>query len=77
MAGGRRPGAYPRGRSWDVRPPRTLSSMMTALAVELDGVERLRVTDASAAAIGAAGYAGLWTYSAGVSFDDLVLRSLP
>ncbi len=47
------------------------------VVAEIDGVERLRAVDSSAAAVTVAGHAGLWTYNAGVRFDDFVLRSIP
>ena len=46
------------------------------LTVELNGVQILTVTDASAAALTGAGYAGLETSNAGVVFDDFALTAL-
>jgi hypothetical protein len=43
------------------------------LTVALNGVQKLSASDASAQALTAAGFAGLWTGSAGVVFDDFVL----
>ncbi len=46
-----------------------------SLVAWVDGVPRLAATDASASAHGAAGLAGLWTYTAGVRFDDFTVRT--
>jgi hypothetical protein len=45
------------------------------LVASVDGVARITVNDASAAALTGAGYAGLWTSHAGVVFDDFSLTS--
>jgi hypothetical protein len=46
-----------------------------SLVASVNGVPRLAVTDASAGAHGGAGLAGLWTYTAGVRFDDFSVRT--
>ncbi len=46
-----------------------------SLTVKLNGVQILTATDASAAALGGAGYAGLETTNAGVVFDDFALTA--
>jgi hypothetical protein len=47
------------------------------LVAEVDGVERLRAVDASAAALPGPGHAGLWAYGAGVRFDAFSVSALP
>jgi hypothetical protein len=48
-----------------------------ALTVSLEGVPRLSATDTSASAITGPGNGGLWTYTAGVRFDDFAVRTVP
>jgi hypothetical protein len=48
-----------------------------ALTASLDGVPRLSASDASALAVGGPGNAGLWTYTAGIHFDDFAVRAAP
>jgi hypothetical protein len=47
------------------------------LVASVNGAPRLSATDASSAALPAAGHGGLWTYSAGVRFDDFAVRTAP
>jgi hypothetical protein len=54
----------------------SLSASGTApvsLVASVNGVVRVSASDSSSAALTAPGFAGLWTSSAGVVFDDFVL----
>jgi len=48
-----------------------------SLSVSLDGAPALAASDPGAGALGGPGHAGLWTYSAGVRFDDFSISTAP